>query len=65
MASKQKGASLGVLQEEVEAAAKQLKSARTQAANARQAEVKAEQAYDVAQKALAAGVEQVKASTKV
>lgn len=66
MATKQsKGADLGVLQNEAENAAKVLKGARTAAINAKQAEQKAEEAYGVAQKALAAGVEQVKAATKV
>jgi hypothetical protein len=65
MAKANKGVDLGVLQNDVEAASRLFKTARTNAINARQAEVKAEQAYDVAQKAMAAGVEQVKAATKV
>lgn len=66
MASKQaRGADLGVLQQEVEQAAKSLKGAKTVAANAAQALAKAEDAYGVAQKALAAGVAQVQAATKV
>lgn len=65
MANKGKGADLGVLQQEVEQAAKTLKGAKTALANARQAAEKAEESYAVAQKSLAAGVAQVQAATKV
>lgn len=60
-----KGADLGVLQEEVEAAARVLKGANTALKNAQQAAEKAETAYAVSQRALEAGVAQVKAATKV
>ena len=60
-----KGADLGVLQEDAEAAARVLKGAKTALANAEQAVKKAEESYNVAQKALTAGVAQVQAATKV
>lgn len=63
--AKNKGADLGVLQEQVEVAASQLKGAKTSFANAKQALEKAEANYQTAQKALSAGVEQVKAATNV
>lgn len=66
MSKKQsKSTDLGVLQTEAENAAKRLKGARTVHANAVQALVRAEEAHNVAQKALAAGVAQVSATTKV
>lgn len=66
MATKnRKGADLGVLQNEVEQTARVLKGAKTAEANAKQAVAKAEEAYNNAQRALSAGVEQVKAATKV
>lgn len=65
MATTKKGADLGFLQDEVERTAKTLKGAKTAFINAKQAMEKAEESYSNAQKALVAGVEQVKASTKV
>ncbi len=56
---------LGVLQADAESAAKVLKSARTVLATSKLAFERADEAYSIAQKALQAGVEQVKASTKV
>ena len=56
---------LGVLQDEAEKAASQLKGAHTAYNNARAAVERAEQAYNVAQKALVLGMEQVKAATRV
>ena len=56
---------LGALQSDAESAAKILKGARTVLATSKLAFDRADEAYCVAQKALQAGVEQVKASTKV
>ena len=65
MSKQCKSVDLGSLQSEAEGAAKVLKGARTTLANATQAVERAEAAYSVAQNSLKAGVEQVKASTKV
>lgn len=56
---------LGVLQDEAEKAATQLKGAHTALNNARAAVERAEQAYNIAQKALTMGMEQVKVATRV
>lgn len=60
-----KSTDLNVLQATAEKAASHLKGARTNLANAVQAVEKAEAAYAVAQKTFDAGVQQVKAATKV
>lgn len=65
MAKNQKGVDLGVLQNDVEQTSRVLKGARSAFANAKQAVEKAEEAYANAQKALNAGVEQLKAATKI
>lgn len=65
MANTKKGADLGFLQDEIERTSKTLKGAKTAYINAKQAMEKAEEAYSNAQKALVAGVEQIKAATKV
>lgn len=56
---------LGVLQKNLEQSARQLKATTTALLRASEANVRAEQEYDVAKKALAAGVQQISASTKV
>jgi hypothetical protein len=65
MAQKQGSTDLGVLQREVENAAKVLKAAKRAAETAKAAHERAEDAYSVSQKALTAGVEQIKVATKV
>lgn len=59
-----KSTDLGQLQTEAEKAAKELKAARAATATAKANEARKEEAYAVAQKALAIGVDQVKNSTK-
>lgn len=56
---------LGVLQSDMEQAARSLKSTTSALLRASEANVQAENAYDVARKALAAGVAQLTAATKV
>lgn len=63
--AKGNGTNLGELQQAAESAASKLKAARTNMASASAALLRAEEAYVTAQKTLQAGVEQVKASTKV
>jgi len=65
LVQRQRGSDLGVLQQEMENAAKALKAARAALNTAQQTEKKAEEAYAVAQRSLAAGVTQVQAATKV
>lgn len=60
-----KALDLGVLQTNLEAATKVLKSANTAAQRANEAATRAEAEYDSAKKALVAGVAQITASTKV
>jgi len=60
-----KAVDLGVLQSDLEKAARQLKSTTTDLLRASEANLRAEQEYDVAKKALAAGVAQISSSTKV
>lgn len=60
-----KGTDLGVLQEAAEAAAKSYRLAQQNHNRALDALNKAEAAHQNAQKALAAGLEQVRAATKV
>lgn len=60
-----KATDLGLLQEQAENAARALKGANTALVNAQQAVEKAENAYNIAQKALTAGTEQVRIATKV
>lgn len=60
-----KATDLGSLQEQVEAAARKLKAAKTAVTNANSAYDRACEAYGIAQKALVAGVEQIQISTKV
>lgn len=56
---------LGVLQAEQQSAAKALKAANTAASKANEAQQNAEHEYETAKKALAAGVAQITAATKV
>lgn len=56
---------MGALQSNLEAAAKNLKSAQAIQAKANDATERAEQDYEAAKKALAAGVAQIMAATKV
>jgi hypothetical protein len=56
---------LGVLQTKLETATKTLKAANTAAQKANEAQQRAEADHNVAAKALAAGVAQIVASTKV
>lgn len=60
-----RGVDLGTLQDGAEKTAKALKAANAALVKAKKAAEDAEAAYNVAQKALAAGVEQLRASTKV
>ena len=62
---KTKALDLGVLQSNLEAATKALKSAAPAASRANEAASRAEAEYDSAKKALVAGVAQITASTKV
>lgn len=62
---KAKGADLGVLQEDVEHAAKALKAAKAALLTAKAAADRAEEVYNNAQKSLTVGVEAVKTATKV
>lgn len=65
MKKQSRSTDLGNLQSDAESAARVLKSARTTLSTAKLAFDRADEAHSVAQKALQAGVEQVKASTKV
>lgn len=56
---------MGVLQTNMESAARTLKSTTSALLRASEANLRAEADYDVARKALAAGVAQLTASTKV
>ena len=56
---------LGVLQAELQQAARNLKSTTSALLRASEAQIKAESEYDVAKKALDAGVQQLRAATKV
>lgn len=56
---------MGALQSNLEAAAKNLKAAQATQAKANDAAERAEQDYEAAKKALAAGVAQIMAATKV
>ena len=64
-APKPKALDLGILQSDLEAAAKKYKVATLAAQRAVEASVAAEQEYDNAKKALAAGVAQLNAAVKV
>lgn len=65
MKAQAKGADLGVLQAQMESCAKGYRASITAFKKASDAMNRAEEAYINASKALAAGLEQVKASTKV
>lgn len=60
-----KSVDLGLLQSSLETHTKTLKAATTTLQRAQDAFARAESEYVVAQKAMAAGVEQVRAATKV
>ena len=60
-----KALNMGALQEIAEQAARNYRTAQTVLQRAIEQSNKAESAYNVAQKALSAGVEQLRASTKV
>lgn len=60
-----KALDLGVLQSNLESAARNLKTTTSALLRASEAQVRAEAEYDTAKKALAAGVAQITASTKV
>lgn len=65
MAKQTKSVDLGALQVEMENAAKSLKAAQTVFNKAKDALDKADQHYVTTKAALAAGVDQLKAATKV
>ncbi len=65
MASKSVGLDLGQLQCNLETKTKELKAANTKFKQAKDQQVKAEAEYQVAVKSMDAGMEQLKASTKI